>query len=157
MALFAKDIEVEEIYKSLGKPDGKIEKLFESMKDVYMLALVLGAVNDERIPLKKRSPDSIKEEIFREDNKRIMDLIALNLTKDINILKNTNDSEEIIHNIVEEYSNGGIRILSELLKTDYENLDNLIAVVKEYEENDSKPLKIDLADLLFEVSEDYNR
>lgn len=155
MAVFSRDIEVEEIYKSLGKPDGKREKLFESMKDVYMLALVLGAVNDERITLKKRSTDSIKEEIFRDDNKRIMDLIALNLTKDINILKNTKEAEESIHNIVEEYSNGGIRILSDLLKTDYENLDNLISVVKEYEGNEINPLKVDLADLLFEVSEDY--
>lgn len=35
MASFAKDAQVEELFKELGKSDSKKDKLFDSMKDVY--------------------------------------------------------------------------------------------------------------------------
>lgn len=154
MASFAKDLEVEDIYKDLGKPDGKKEKLFESMKDVYMLAFLLGVKNNQNLPIKRKSQDPIKEEIFGSENKRIMDFIVLYLTKDINILKKSTESEDKIHTMVEEYANGGIHILNDLLKTDYYNLDNLIAVIKEFESKEKKLAKIDIADLLFEINEE---
>lgn len=152
MSTFAKGLDFEDIYKALGKPDSKKEKIFESMKDVYMLALVLGAINDDSKPLKKKSQDTIKDTIFSSEDKRIMDLISLNSTKDINILKETSDSESLLHDIVERYANGGIKILSEMLKCDYESIDNLITVVKEYEGINIENQKIDLADLFFEAN-----
>lgn len=151
MAVYAKDSSVEQIYKDLGKVEGKKEKLFETMKDVYMLALVLGAVNEDRRKLKKKSQDSIKEEIFGQENKRIMDFIALYFNKDINILNKSEESEAFIHNLVEEYANGGIFVLDELINSEYDDLDNLIAGVKEYEKLDNEPKKIDFADLLFAI------
>ena len=103
MASFSKDIDVENIYKDLGKSEGKKEKLFETMKDVYMLAFLLGFKNNQKIKLNKKSQDSIKEETFGPENKIIMDFIALYLKKDINILKKDDKSEDFIHEIVEEY------------------------------------------------------
>lgn len=142
MASFSKDIDVENIYKDLGKSEGKKEKLFETMKDVYMLAFLLGFKNNQKIKLNKKSQDSIKEETFGPENKIIMDFIALYLKKDINILKKDDKSEDFIHEIVEEYANGGIRIISELLGKDYNNLDNLINVIKEFEEKSEEPKKL---------------
>lgn len=153
MASFAKDINAEEIYKELGKPDGNKEKFFDSMKDVYMISLLLGFKYNLNPPIEKKSSDPIKEEIFGHDNKRIMDFMALYSTKDINVLKRTKESEELIHNMVESYANGGIYKLNELLNGDSSNLDNLIAVVKEFEEESIEIKKVDIADLLFEVCE----
>lgn len=153
MSNFAKDISAEEIFKELGKPDIKKDKFFESMKDVYMLAFLLGIKNNERLGIKKKSADPIKDEIFGEENKIIMDFIALYLTKDINILKKSVETEEEIHTMVEEYTNGGIYILSDLLKEQSDNLDHLISVVKEFEVNSNGIKKVDIADLLFEVNQ----
>lgn len=89
---------------------------------------------DERKKISKKSSDSIKEEIFGEENKIIMDFMALEKTKDINILKRTEKTEEYIHNMVEEYANGGIHILYDLLGKSHD-LDTLISVVKTYEDN----------------------
>lgn len=153
MAVFNKDARAEVIYKELGKPDGKKEKLFDTMRDVYMLALVLGAINEERIELNNKSSDPIKEEIIGKENKVIMELIVLNLRKDINILDGKIENEEYIHKVVEEYANAGIYKLDEMLNGDYESLDNLITMVKEYENKDMSDVKIDLADLFSEFDE----
>lgn len=134
MASFAKDVQVEELFKELGKSDSKKDKLFDSMKDVYMLAFLLGMRKNERKKISKKSSDPIKEEIFGEENKIIMDFMALEKTKDINILKKTEEADEYIHNMVEEYANGGIHILYDLLGKSHD-LDKLISIVKTYEDD----------------------
>ena len=75
MANFNKSEEFEYIFKNLGKSDNKVEKLFDSMKDVYMVAFLLGAIRDEKTPIKKRSQDPIKDVYFSQDDKALMDLI----------------------------------------------------------------------------------
>ena len=39
MAVFSKEDNKEYIYKNLGKAEGDSEKLFSSMKDVYMIEM----------------------------------------------------------------------------------------------------------------------
>lgn len=145
MAGFSKSEEKEQIYKNLGKPDSKVEKLFESMKDVYMMAFLLGALDEKKVPIKKKG-DPIKDVYFDEDDKLLMDLVALDMTKDINILKKKEDSNEYIHQLVEEYANGGIEKLEELFDGEYFDIDKFVSIIKGYEKV-SKPKTVELEDL----------
>lgn len=152
MSNFYKDEKAENIYKELGKPEGKKEKLFESMKDVYMLSLLLGIKYEENNPIEKKSSDPIKEEIFGEENIRIMNMLALYMTKDINILNKSEESEKCIHNMMENYANGGIFKFYELLDGNLNNLDGLISFVKNLENKEQEIKKVDIADLLNDVT-----
>ncbi|MFR2665924.1 MAG: hypothetical protein ACLTAJ_08740 [Clostridium sp.] len=151
MANFNKSEEFEYIFKNLGKSDNKVEKLFDSMKDVYMVAFLLGAIRDEKTPIKKRSQDPIKDVYFSQDDKALMDLITLDLTKDVKRLNRSEENEKYIHDLVEEYCNTGIQELDEILEKDHFNLDNLINSIKKYE-NIPTPQKANIADLLFEIN-----
>ena len=107
-----KSLEYEPYFKVLGKPDKDQEKLFNSMKDVYMLALTVGFKNKRRKTIKKSSSDPIKLEIFDEHDKVIMDIIALyeNIhEKDLSLL--TDDRKDEKYKLIEEYANGGMEIL----------------------------------------------
>lgn len=151
MAVFNKDIDVENIYKNLGKADAKQPSLFESMKDVYTLAFILGVINDKRQPIKRKSSDGIKDVYFKDD-RDIMDLMTLHLTKDIKSLNRKDEMLRDQHNLIEEYANGGIRIIDEGINGDHFNLDALITFVKGFEKDKIKPKKVDLADLFFEAN-----
>lgn len=149
MAVFSKDEKNEYIYKDLGKNDGKTEKLFESMKDVYMVAFLLGVLNDEKLSISKKG-DPIKDIYFEDDDRYLMELIALDLTKDINILNKKEESEKYIHSLVENYANSGICKLDELLGGEHFDLDNFISMIKEYEKIE-KPKTFELDDLFSEI------
>ncbi|PRR70319.1 hypothetical protein [Clostridium thermopalmarium] len=151
MAVFNKESEKEYIFKNLGKPDGNTEKLFETMKDVYMLAFILGVRSNESTPIVKKSQDPIKDIYFSEDDKGLMDLVALYLYKDIKILDRKEDSENYIRDLVERYTNFGIDELNNGLNSEHFNLDALISMVMNYRNYD-EPKKANLADLIYEMN-----
>lgn len=134
MAGFAIEHDIKELYEELGKADSKKDKLFDSMRDVYMLAFLLGVRKDERKKINKKASDPIREDTFGEENRIIMDFMALEKTKDINILRKREENDDYIHNLVEEYANGGIHILYDLLGKSHD-LDTLISIVKTYEDD----------------------
>lgn len=151
MAVYNKGQEVEYIFKNLGKSEEKKEKLFDSMKDVYMLAFMLGAANNEKKPIDKKSQDPIKDVYFSRMDRALMSLIALDLLKDIKILNRSEDSEEYIHDLVEQFANAGVVKIDEMLNHDHYSLDGLISAVKNYE-NIIEPKKANIADLIFEIN-----
>lgn len=155
MTVFNKSHKSEQIFKNLGKNEGKIEKLFDSMKEVYMIAFLLGAIKKEKKAIDKKSQDSIKDIYFNSEDKSLMDLVTLDLTKDINTLNKTNESQGYIHDLVEQYANRGIDELDELLNHNHFDLDNLIATIKNYEDI-IKPKKASIADIIFEVNNKCN-
>ena len=107
-----KSIEYEAYFKSLGKPDKDIDKIFNSMKDVYMLALVVGFKYGKKKEIKRASSDPIKLSIFDEHDRVIMDIIALyeNIReKDLSLLRSDNEEEK--YKLIEEYANGGMEVL----------------------------------------------
>lgn len=107
-----KSLEYEPYFKLLGKPDKDQEKLFNNMKDVYMLAITVGFKYKKKKEIKKASADPIKLSIFDEHDKVIMDIIALyeNIQeKDLSLLRN--DREDDKYKLIEEYANGGMEIL----------------------------------------------
>lgn len=149
MAVFSKDDSKEYIYKNLGKSEVSNEKLFSSMKDVYMIAFLLGAIENEKRKINKKSKDPIKDVYFDNEDKLLMNLIALDLTKDINILNGNESSKEYIHNLVEEYANWGIEKFNEILNENHVDLDNLINCIREYEKLEI-PHKVSLEDLIMD-------
>ena len=107
-----KSIEYEAYFKSLGKPDKDQDKLFNYMKDVYMLALTVGFKYKKRKEIKKASSDPIKLDIFDEHDKVIMDIIALyeNIREqDLSLLRSDREDEK--YKLIEEYANGGMEII----------------------------------------------
>lgn len=107
-----RSLEYEPYYKTLGKPDKNKERLFNSIKDVYMLAMVVGFKYKRKKEIKKSAPDPIKLVIFNEEDKVIMDIIALyeNINeKDLSLL--TDERKDDKYKLVEEYANGGMEIL----------------------------------------------
>ncbi|BFK80937.1 hypothetical protein I3900191A7_10820 [Clostridium baratii] len=149
MAVFSKEDNKEYIYKNLGKAEGDSEKLFSSMKDVYMIAFLLGAIENEKKEIRKKSKDPIKDIYFDNNDKLLMELVALDLTKDINILNKKESSQEYIHSLVEEFANWGIDKLNNMLNENHIDLDNLINCIKEYEKIEI-PKKVSFEDLMLD-------
>lgn len=131
-----KSLEYENFFKFLGKPDKDQEKLFNSMKDVYMLAIVVGFKNKKKKPLKKSSSDPIKLDIFDEHDKVIMDIIALyeNIhEQDLSLLRNDRQDEK--YKLIEEYANGGMEILIREICNKGGSLDDLKNFAKSFSPN----------------------
>lgn len=104
-----KDADFEEIYQKLGNsPD----KIFDSMKDIMIFcALIAMRKGMERKPISKRGGEPIKIDIFREDDKNIIDIIALNEYGNLSILTDEMNEEKL--NIFEEFSNAGMSYIKE--------------------------------------------
>ena len=75
-----KSAEMEPYYQYLVKED-----YFDTMKDVMLLAIMIGFKNNCRIPFTKYGGDAIKEHIFKDDMD-FLNVIAVLSTKDIKIL-----------------------------------------------------------------------
>ena len=122
-----KSKENEWLYQELGN---KENKLFSSMKDVYTLTALIGGLLNERKSFEGSSGDAIKDSLFSRSEKTFFDFIAIDSTKDLNILKNEFEAQEEKVDLMESYSNAGIKILKEHLGDNYLNLDNLISAVE---------------------------
>ena len=145
-----KSLDYEPYFKSLGRPEKDTEKLFSSMKDVYMLALVVGFKMGRKKPIDKSSADPIKLTIFDEHDKVIMDIIALyeNIhEKDLSLLRS--DREDDKYKLIEEYANGGMEILIREICNKGSSLDDL----KRFAKSLSPKIegKDDVLDVLFNI------
>ncbi|WP_055070048.1 DNA phosphorothioation-associated protein 4 [Clostridium massiliamazoniense] len=146
MRALNKSQEFEGLYQDLGN---KENKLFNSMKDIYVLAAIIGAKEDKRKPFSNKGGEPIKESIFSDSDRTFMNFIAIDRTKDLSILKDEEDSIEQKAILIEEYANGGMEILKKYLGEDYLSLDNLIEAITNLDRDleELKPKK-DIADIL---------
>lgn len=104
-----------ELVKALTSSDGSTGP-FQTFADVIVFAAALGAKHKKRVPLgeiSKREPSPIPQEQFIVRGYDIViNLLAINETKDINILSfNESNNSEVRNCIFEEYANGGLEIL----------------------------------------------
>ncbi|MBU5310598.1 DNA phosphorothioation-associated protein 4 [Tissierella carlieri] len=108
----AKALEYEEIYQELGNRN---EKIFDSMKDVMVFcALIALRKGKPRKPIEKRGGEPIKVEIFRQDDKNIIDIIALHEYGDLEVITEEKNDEKLT--IFEEYANAGMAYIEERFK-----------------------------------------
>ena len=144
-----KDFDYESYFKILGKPEKDAEKLFSSMKDVYMLALVVGFKMGRKKPIGKASSDPIKLTIFDEHDKVIMDIIELyeNIKEqDLSLLRSVREEEK--YKLIEEYANGGMEILIRDICKNGASLDKLKIFAEQFNPKIDDPSE-SVADVLF--------
>jgi len=100
------------VYRSLT--DGE-HAVFETMKDAFVVAACLGYEMGNRKPLES-SGGQIPWSVFREQDRSILELIALAETEDMTILGDAAFDERLT--IAEEYANAGIEVLERKLLQD---------------------------------------
>jgi len=80
----------------------------QTMKDVFMYAMVIGFTKKKRLELKSRQP-VIPTRVFSDDDLSIIKSIGIAHTKKMDVLYDGNEKELV--KIAEEFANGGIDIL----------------------------------------------
>lgn len=146
-----KENEYEPYYKILGsKSEKNEEQLFSTMKDVYMLALVIGFKNKKRKKIMKPGKDPIKLIYFDEYDKVIMDIVALYTyinDEEISILRNDKQDEK--YKLIEEYANAGMEVIvNKVCKNGYK-LEDLVKFAQSF--NVDIDAKQDAIDILFGI------
>ena len=120
-----KSAAMEPYYQELVKQD-----YFDTMKDVMLLAIVIGFKNKTRVPIGKYGGDSIKEHIFKDDMD-FLNTIAVLSTGDIKILLDESKDEK--YKRFEEYAEAGMNIfVKEVFNGQVPNADMILEFVKKY-------------------------
>lgn len=105
-----KSAEYEQYFQELGnKPD----KIFDTMKDVFMFAAALGFRMKKPIPFQKSGGEDISLRFFKDEDENIFNIIALTTTNEMSILLPDDEYREKRYKIIEEYANGGMSIMVE--------------------------------------------
>lgn len=116
-------------YRELAKrtdKDSSVEETetrpFEFMKNLFMLATIIGYRDKKRIPLGKAT-DIFSWQTFSVDEVSLLNALAVADTNSVDVLR---DQKEILR-IAEEYANGGIvQIIEEVSQMPGDKLDNLV-------------------------------
>jgi len=113
--------EAHEIYKELSRDKGEVPtKAFQTMRDVFLTAFVIGYVENVSKPLGQSNKEGIFDlGVLKNDPNAytVLQTIALHKTKDPQILLDDNKMIKL----AEEYANGGIDILVKKIKTSQAN------------------------------------
>ena len=131
------------------------ENFFDTMKDVMLLAIMIGFKNDSRISFTKYGGDAIKEHIFKDDM-AYLNVIAVLSTKDIKILMNENKEEK--YKLLEEYAEAGMQLLvDEVFTGQYTNIEKIIDYVNKFApsiSDDKKDLSSLFGSIIDELEEE---
>ncbi len=141
-----KSAEYEEYFQELGG-NGK-NKIFDNMKDVFMFAAAVGYKYNKCVPFVKRGGEPIGLRHFNEDDKKMIDLLALSVTNDISILFSEDEFVDKKYEIVEGLANGGMDIMVEAFCKPVIDITELFKFVESFEDGTGKIQKIDIASLL---------
>lgn len=92
---------------------------FKTQADVLAFAASLGAFRRRREPLPDALAEPIRQEVFeRQGYDTLICLLAVEATKEANILEETDDMISTRAAIFEEYANGGLSIIGEETRGD---------------------------------------
>lgn len=84
--------------------------VFEGYKDVLMISAIIGYINKQFIPIKKRASDGVLMQFFSSIDLDIIDLLAYAHAKEQNIL-----IKDDKYDIFSSYANGGFPLLLDKL------------------------------------------
>ncbi|RLC79947.1 MAG: hypothetical protein DRJ03_09230 [Chloroflexi bacterium] len=101
------DDAVMQIYEDLTKDTNIEQSPFKTYKDVFMFAACLGYRNGSRRQLSSGKKQTIRREVFTENDFSLLKAIAISATRDVDILLHLGD----ILTIAEEYAHAGIQDL----------------------------------------------
>lgn len=132
-----------ELVKSLTNIDGGTGP-FSTFADAIAFAAALGSQHNQRVPLgeiSRREPGPIASEIFiSRGYDLLIKQIAITDTQDIDILTPLENREDKnLYLIFEEYANGGLEILQNLLRgaVDYSERILLILSAERFPSNEN--------------------
>lgn len=131
----------EYIFKALieGETD-----VFETYKDVFMMAACIGYQHDKRVPFDSTAEQIAWTVFSGQTDLPIINAIALDATKDVSILLDDEETFDRKLTIVEEYCNGGLEILKEKLLDSTGNAhDNFMNMIYETREDEKTLTDID--------------
>lgn len=141
-----KSYEYERYYQELG--NNRDTKVFDSMKDVFMFAATLGYKKNIRVPFSKSGGEPISLRFFRDDDENIMSLIALLTTEDIGILLKEDNSINMKYKIIEEYANGGMRLMVDEFCKPVVDFAALCKFIESFDNSKDNIPKADIGELL---------
>lgn len=101
------------------KASDNITGLFQTYVDVMVFAAALGVKRKKRVPLVEfaRDLDPIRRDYFNNNKcELIINLLAVSVVQNQNVLADDEESDEQRIKIFEEYANGGLEILQQELR-----------------------------------------
>lgn len=144
-----KDKEV--IFNKLRESSENKEGFFPTLKAIMMFASALGYKYNKKIPFESSS-EPISLSVFDKEDLFFIDILALEETKDMNILDDDNENAvEKKYTIFEAYANGGLEIIDKIIFKDTGTLYNnfIQLIIKEISSNQDDEKSIDnLKDIL---------
>ena len=140
-----KSEEFELYYQELGN---KENKFFENMKDVYMMAIAVGFKCGQPLAFTKSAGEDIALRYFNDDDKKIMDLVALSITNEISILLSDDEYQEKKYKLLEDYANGGMKIMVDAFCKPVVDISEFYKFVEYFEINAEVAHKTNIVDLL---------
>ncbi len=126
--------EQEYIYKELTNK--KEFGTFETYKDLFMMAMVVGFLEGNRQPFQNTS-ETINWQVFNAStDEPVINIIAYLETEDFTILYDyTEDSFKEKIKIAEEYAAGGAKLIYDVIMSDQKNgLQKIIDYIQEFDE-----------------------
>ncbi|BAZ00135.1 hypothetical protein NIES37_41180 [Tolypothrix tenuis PCC 7101] len=124
---------------------------FQTYVEVMVFAAALGAKNKKRVPLEGIAKDlsPLRQDYFSSSFSLLINLLAINEIKDINILSEQDVADEQRIHIFEEYANGGLEILQNELRGAVDYSERLMLILSsEIFSNDLLRKEFDLRQLL---------
>lgn len=120
------DEAVMDIYRELSEGSSIEQAPFRTLKDVFMLAVVLGYRRGSRRPTPPSSRHTIRKEVFSDNDYHLLKAIAIATTGDVEVLM----SQGEVLTIAEEYAQVGIHeVKAELLEQAGRPLWNTVALL----------------------------
>jgi dnd system-associated protein 4 len=132
-------------FQELGN---KENKFFDSMKDVYMMAMAVGFKYGKSISFTKSTGEDIALGYFNDYDRKIMDLLALTITGQIDILLLDDEYQDKKFKLLEEYANGGMSVMVESFCKPVIDISEFYKFVESFEGNAEVSQKTDIVGLL---------
>ncbi len=141
-----KSYEYEQYFQMLGN-DPKTQ-LFDTMKEVFMFALTVGFLCNNKKPFDKIGGESIRLGIYNDIDKNIMDVVALYDNNQLDILLNDEEHFNNKLKLIEQYANGGMEIIVQNMCDPIPTYESLKKFVNTFNKDINGTRKEDISDIL---------
>jgi len=141
-----KSAEYEEFFQLLGnRPE---TKFFDSMKDVFMFACVLGFKHNRRYPFSAQGGEPMRLTVFEPDDENIFNIIAISCTDDISILLDEDECQDKKYRLMEEFANGGMSIIVEKFCNPVPNENDFKKFIQSYYDGSGQQAGVSIDELI---------
>ena len=125
------DASYHQLYENLRKSrEDEKQPPFREMKYIFMLAALIGHLEEKWVPLEKNLRNIFARTTLKEDDMSLLRALALSKTGSPEVLLN----EKEIQSIAEGYANGGIIVIKEQVEdAPGSRIDNLVNLLLNWE------------------------